>query len=245
MKKRLEWAFTAVVDWVSIVFVVFGETSGADVKEGCTGLSPVAILVVATLLAVEHDADVVGFHIHFRYLVDVRVRRLLLFAGVAGATAAGVLVGFVGAVRASGTFLVRVALRVMVISTSQVLQSFIDGLPGISPLEGTHLPSHVDLLVNLQHGLVFVVEGHVNEKLEERQFVGQLVVESGAGCLGSDFGNHTIHKLVEGEIHVRGCIVTWVGLEHFVGPGGHSEDHGIADLVIAGSEDFPHFGNVG
>ena len=105
---------------VSVVLILLGETSGTDVKEGCTRLGLVAIFVIATLPAVEHNANVVSFHVYFRNLVDVRVRGLLLFAGVAGggAAATGVLVGLVGAVRASSALFVRVALRVVVVPAS-------------------------------------------------------------------------------------------------------------------------------
>ena len=205
LKKRLERPLTAVVDRVSIVFVVLSETTSADVLEGCTGLGFVAIFFVATLPAVVHDTNVIGFHVYFRDLVDVRVGGLLLFArvtGAAGAIATGVLVGFVGAVWTSGAFLVRVGLRVVVVSAPEVLQAFVDRFPGVCPLKSAHLPSHMNILIDFQHGLVIIGEGHIDKKLEKRQLISKLMVKTGAGSFGGDLGDHTIHKLVESEIHM-------------------------------------------
>ena len=225
------------------MFVVLSKTSGTDVKEGCTGFGLVAIFFVATLPAVVHDTNVIGFHVYFRDLVDVRVGGLLLLAWVAGAagtTSAGVLVGLVGAVRTFGAFLVRVGLRIVVISAPEVLQAFVDRFPRVCPLKCTHLPGHVNILVYFQHSPVLISEGHVNKELQKRQLIGQLMVKTGARSFGSYLGDHTVHELVKSEVRMSCRVVAWVGLEHLMRPGGHSEDHGVPDFVVPGSEYLFH-----
>ena len=156
---------------MGILFALLFVTTRANMLERdiCIRQVFVRALLLAASLAVKFNTDILCPHVGLGDAVDeiscsiLPIRRL----STASTTAIATSVGLGRTAATLEVFLVRDGLEGVGVLSSEVFQPFIDGVPGVGPLEGTHLPRHVNGVVYLNHSFVFVTERHCYQKLNK------------------------------------------------------------------------------
>ena len=103
----------------------------------------------------------------------------------------------------------------------------------------------MNFVIGLDDHFVVVVKRHFDQKLQQRELVGKLMVKPFLESLQRELGEHTVDELVKGKVFVRHHVVSrYGGLQHLVGPRALPEHHSRAYLIVASCEDFLHFRDV-
>ena len=245
-KKRFERALVAVVDMVGILGVGLLVATGANVAQGDirVGVDFVGGRLGASLLLIEANSDVLRLQVVGRDPVDHGLLGLLAGSVVRGALTTTTTIRL-GAGTALEVLLVGQRLRGDVRFGADCLEPFFYGGPRVRPFESFHLPGHMNFVISLDDNFVVVVKGPLDQELQQRELIGEFVVESLLGCLRRELREHPVDELMEGEVLMRDHVVSWHGrLQHLVRPRALSEDHARANFVVASREDLLHLGNI-
>ena len=246
-KKRLEGAFVAVVDGVGVLGVGLLVTPRTNVsqRDVSVRVDLVRSSLGTTFPAIELDADILRFQVVGRDPIDDGILGLPARSVVRGALTTTTTATRLGAGDSLEVFLVCQWLRGDVRFGADRFETFFYGGPRVSPLESFHLPGHMNFMVSLDDNFVIVMKGHLDQELQQRELIGEFVVESRFGCFCRELREHSVDELVESEVLVRDHIVPRHGrLQHLVRPRALSEDHARANFVVASREDLLHLGNI-